>query len=92
MKRILMLIIIYSVANWSLFAQNIEGILYIVLQDRMVEKEKEYNKMPLKNIEQIKIILQNNATEKHKMLFNTLFLNFNNIYGIPINLLFYNYI
>ena len=45
----------------------------------------------LKNIEQIKIILNNNNHDKTNLnkLLNTLFLNFDNIYSLPILFLFY---
>ena len=45
----------------------------------------------LKNIEQIKIILNNNDHNKNNLnkLLNTLFLNFDNIYSLPILFLFY---
>jgi len=44
----------------------------------------------LKNIEQIKNILNNNKTENFYTLLNTLFIRFDNIYSISILLLFYN--
>ena len=43
----------------------------------------------LKNIEQIKIILNNNTNTNLNKLLNTLFLNFDNIYSLPILFLFY---
>ena len=36
-----------------LLSENIEGVLYDVINARMQVKQKEYNKMPLKNLEQI---------------------------------------
>ena len=45
----------------------------------------------LKNIEQIKNIINNtNNTKSESILINTLFTRFTNIYSVPISLLFYN--
>lgn len=57
-----------------LLAKNMEGILYDIINARMVEKEKEYNKMPLKNIEQIYGAIDVNITDNYVYNENTIFL------------------
>ena len=57
-----------------LFAQGIEGILYNVLESRMREKEKEYSKMPLKNIEQMFAGIDVNIPDTYKYNKDTVFL------------------
>ena len=57
-----------------LLSQNIEGILYDVITTRMVEKEKEYEKMPLKSIEQIYAAIDVNISDEYKYNENTVFL------------------
>ena len=56
-----------------LLSQNIEGILFDVISTRMVEKEKEYEKMPLKNIEQIYGAIDVNISDDYKYNENTVF-------------------
>lgn len=57
-----------------LLAQNIEGILYDVLEARMTEKQKEYSKMPLTNIEQIYASIDVNIPDTYKYNDKTVFL------------------
>jgi hypothetical protein len=57
-----------------LLSQNIEGILYDIISVRMIEKEKEYEKMPLKNIEQIYGAIDVNIPDEYKYNENTVFL------------------
>jgi hypothetical protein len=54
-------------------AENIEGILYDVITSRMVEKEKEYNKMPLRNIDQIFAAIDINIKDDYEYNENTKF-------------------
>ena len=46
-------------------AKNIEGVLYEVMTDKMKDKQAEYKKLPVKNIEQIMGILQVNLPDEY---------------------------
>ena len=48
-----------------LLAKGMEGILYKVINKRMTEKEKEYVKMPLQNIEHIYGCLEHNLPDEY---------------------------
>jgi len=61
-------------ASLLLFSQNVEGILYDVINSRMIEKEKEYQKMPLKNIEQIYGAIDINIPDSYKYNKDTIFI------------------
>jgi hypothetical protein len=56
-----------------LFSKNIEGILYDIIDSRMIEKEKEYSKMPLKNTEQIFGAIDVNIPDVYKYNKETVF-------------------
>ena len=72
-----------------LLSKNIEGILYDIINARMIEKEKEYSKMPLKNIEQIFGAIDVNIPDIYKYNKETVFvimdrINKNyNLYEMP---------
>ena len=74
-----------------LFSKNVEGMLYDIINVRMVEKEKEYSKMPLKNIEQIFGAIDVNIPDPYKYNENTIFIlmdcvNKNyKLYEIPVD-------
>jgi hypothetical protein len=74
-----------------LFARNIEGMLYDIINTRMTEKEKEYSKMPLKNIEQMFGAIEVNIPDTYKYNENTIFLIMDcvsknySLYEIPKN-------
>lgn len=57
-----------------LLARNIEGVLYDIISARMKEKEKEYSKMPLKNMEQIYGAIDVNIPDTYEYNKNTVFL------------------
>ena len=46
-------------------AKNIEGVLYDVMTEKMKDKQSEYKKLPVKNIEQIMGILQVNLPDEY---------------------------
>jgi hypothetical protein len=46
-------------------AQNVEGVLYNIMEVRMMEKEKEYENLPLKSIEQIYAGIEVNIPSKY---------------------------
>ena len=52
-------------------SRNIEGILYDVMIAKMQQKQKQYNKMPIKNIEQIIGILSINIPTEYTFNENT---------------------
>jgi hypothetical protein len=56
-----------------ILAQNIEGILYDIIEARMKVKRKEYNKMPLKNIDQIYAAIDVNIKDEYKYNDKTIF-------------------
>lgn len=53
------------------FSRNVEGILYDVMQKRMAEKQKEYNKLPLKSTEQIYGAIECNFSDEYVYNQNT---------------------
>lgn len=57
----------------SLFclAKNLEGILFDVMEDRMAQKKKQYDKMPIQSTEQIYGILEANIPDKYVFNKNT---------------------
>jgi len=57
-----------------LLTKNMEGILHDIIKSRMIEKEKEYEKMPLKNIEQIYAAIDVNISDNYIYNENTIFL------------------
>ena len=57
-----------------LFSRNIEGMMYDIINSRMTEKEKEYAKMPLKNIEQMFGAIDVNIPDVYKYNENSIFL------------------
>ena len=48
-----------------LLARSTEGILYDIIQARLSEKNEEYNKLPLKSIEQIYAGIEVNLKDKY---------------------------
>ena len=46
-------------------AKNIEGVLFDIMELRMGEKQKEYNKLPLKSIEQIYGAIETNLPDTY---------------------------
>jgi len=71
----------YETLLCSLFvlAQSIEGILYEILDTRMLIKNKEYSKLPLKNIEQIFGAIDVNLPDTYIYNKNTTICIINNI-------------
>ncbi len=57
-----------------LLSRCIEGVLYDIITSRMKEKEKEYSKMPLKNMEQIYGAVDVNIPDSYEYNKNTVFL------------------
>lgn len=55
-------------------SKNMEGIMYDTINSRMVDKEKEYSKMTLKNIEQIYAAIDVNIPNIYNYNKNTTFL------------------
>ena len=47
------------------FARNMEGILYDIIEARMKEKNKEYDKLPLKSTEQIYASIECNLPDEY---------------------------
>jgi hypothetical protein len=56
-----------------ILAQNIEGILYDIITSRMKVKQKEYDKMPLENLDQIYAALDVNLRDEYKYNNKTIF-------------------
>lgn len=54
-------------------AENIEGILYDIITARMNVKQKEYNKMPLKNLDEIYAAIDINIKDNYVYNENTVF-------------------
>lgn len=48
------------------FSNNMEGVLFDVIQTRMIEKEKEYNKLPLQSTEQIYGAIECNLPDSYE--------------------------
>ena len=58
-------------------ARSSEGILHEVIEKKMVEKEREYGKMPVKSIEQIYATIEVNLSNKYNFNKNTTVFVFN---------------
>lgn len=54
-----------------MFAKNVEGIFHDVITTRMIEKNKEYAKLPLKSTEQIYAAVETNLPDNYKYSENT---------------------
>jgi hypothetical protein len=52
-------------------SKNLEGVLFDVIKSRMREKQKDYDKMPLKSIEQIYGAIEANIPDEYKFNKNT---------------------
>jgi hypothetical protein len=71
-------------------ARCIEGILYDIITSRMIEKNKEYDRLPLKSIEQIYGTIETNINDNYVYNSNTTVciidsreVGRNNLYTIP---------
>jgi hypothetical protein len=53
------------------FSKNLEGVLFDVIDTRMKNKQKEYDKMPLKSTEQIYGAIEANIQDKYQFNKNT---------------------
>lgn len=49
-----------------IFARCLEGVLYKIMNDRVKEKEKEYNKLPLKSVEEIYAVINTNIPDEYE--------------------------
>ena len=56
-----------------LLAENIEGVLYDVINARMAEKQKQYDKLPLQSLEQIYAAIDVNIQDTYKYNKDTIF-------------------
>jgi hypothetical protein len=74
-----------------LLAENIEGVLYDIINSRMKVKQKEYDMMPLKNIEEIYAAITVNLQDNYNYNKDTVFYvidyqkKTNDIFKIPLN-------
>lgn len=74
-----------------LLGENIEGILYKVMTSRMLEKQKQYDNLPLKSVEQIYASIDVNIQDTYIYNKNTTFCiidvenESNDIFKIPEN-------
>lgn len=73
------------------FSCNMEGVLYDVIETRMIEKEKEYKKLPLQSTEQIYGAIDCNLPDDYHYNDKTTILIINsmnytcNTYKLPLN-------
>lgn len=74
-----------------ILSQNIEGVLYDIIESRMNDKKKEYKKMPLQNIDQIYAAIDVNIKDNYIYNSDTIFYIIdmvdekNYIFNIPKN-------
>jgi hypothetical protein len=61
------------------FSTNMEGVLFDVIETRMMEKEKEYRKLPLQSTEQIYGAIECNLPDKYNYNDKTTILIINSI-------------
>jgi hypothetical protein len=77
------------------FSRNMEGVLFDVVSTRMVEKEKEYSKLPLQSTEQIYGAIESNLPDEYNYNDKTTILIINSVnhncttYKLPLDQLEY---
>ena len=67
------------ICSLYILARNTEGILYKIIKARMIAKEKEYEKLPVRNIEQIYAIIDVNIPDEYEFNSNTVIHIFDSI-------------
>jgi len=48
------------------FSKSMEGILYKIMNERMTEKQKEYNKLPISSVEEIYGVITTNIPDEYE--------------------------